>query len=518
MKIAIKREQNPSLLEVLPNVSNLPALNTIKQIFGVFLLLITLASCVGQLDLAPVDEFAPENALQSEDGIEALLFSAYNGYSLGPTVRTEILVNEVTTDVGLVRVGAVEREMKPFIDFNWDASTYHFEDIFWAPRYSAIRDANTLLDNIENSQVDEDFKNRIIAEARYIRAFEYAYMYRLFGVVPLRTTTDLTVQPKELGLPTEEEFQTFVETELEEAALDLLDPSEQTQVGRATKGHAYAALTKFLMNTKQWAKVVDATQSLMDLNYYELFPDYRATFFIGNEPQNNPANKEIIVTWSLTNEDGYNNDYQDGAFPPGFWKSDNIPEFVWTSSMANWATQFSMRDGFVDSFDPDDSRKKTIIENYYNTAGNLVNLRTTTDNCRSLKYFDNDQKGNFCGADVPYIRYADILLCRAEALNELNGPTQEAVDLVNQVRNRAKVTPYTLADVGDQENFRDLILKERSWEFFSEGKRREDLIRHGKFLKYAQDRGLKTADYQVYFPYPLSEIDANPTLKQREGY
>ena len=131
--------------------------NKIKQILGVFLFVL-LASCEGQLNLAPVDEFAPENALQSEDGIDALLFSAYNGYGLSSSVRTDILINEVTTDVGLVRVGAVERELKPFIDFNWDASTSQFENQFWAPRYSAIRDANTLLDNIENSQVDEDLK------------------------------------------------------------------------------------------------------------------------------------------------------------------------------------------------------------------------------------------------------------------------------------------------------------------------------------------------------------------------
>jgi hypothetical protein len=490
----------------------------IKQIITAFLLMLALGACEEQLNMAPVDEFAPENALQNKDGIEALLFSAYYRYSLGPSVRSEILINEVTTDIGLVRVGAVEREMKPFMDFNWDASTAHLEGTFWAPRYSAIRDANTLLDNIDKSDVDEDFKKLVIAEARYIRAFEYAYMYKFFGVTPLRTTTDLTVQPKELGLPSEEEFQSFVETELKAVVTDLLEPSKQTQISRATKGHAYAALTKFLMNTKQWAKVVEVTKSLMDLNYYALFPDYRATFFIENEPQNNPANKEIIVTWSLSNEDLYNNDYQDGAFPPDFRRADNIPEFVWTSSMANWPTQFSMQDGFVDSFDPNDARKKTIIENYYNSTGALVDLRTTTDNSRSLKYFDNNQKGNYAGADVPYIRYADILLCRAEALNEINGPTQEAIDLINQVRKRANVTLYTLSDASSKEVFRDLILKERAWEFFSEGKRREDLIRHGKFIEYAQQRGLKASAHQVYFPYPLSETDANPALKQREGY
>jgi len=493
--------------------------NIFKQIFGAVLIISALVSCENELELYPVAEFAPGNALQNEAGIEALLFSAYNNYTPGSAVRTEILISEVTTDVGRVRIGAVEREMVPFMNFNWDASTNHIDGLMWSRPYTAIRNANTLLDNIENSDVDEDFKKMVTAEARYIRAYDYAYMYKNFGLVPLRTTADLTVQPKELGLPTEDEFLTFVETELNEAAQDLLAPSAQTQVGRATKGHAYAALTKFLMNTKQWSKVLDATKAVMDLNYYELFPTYRAAFFVENEPQTNSANKEMIVTWSLKNENGYNNDYQNGAFPPGFKNADNIPEFVWTSSMANWPTQFSLRDGFVDSFDPADERKLAIVEKYYNAGGNLVNLRTAnTDNSRSLKYFDNEQTGNFSGCDVPYIRYADILLCRAEALNELNGPTQESVDLINMVRSRAKVTTYQLADVGDKANFRDLILEERGWEFFSEGKRREDLIRHGKFLQYAEDRGLTTSPEQVYFPYPLTEVDANPALDQREGY
>ncbi|OYX26654.1 MAG: hypothetical protein B7Z06_05300 [Flavobacteriales bacterium 32-35-8] len=490
----------------------------LKLIICLLVTLVTVMSCETELDLTPVDEFAPENVLQSQAGLETLLFSSYLAYNMGQSVRDEILINEVTTDVGYVRIGAVENEMRPFLNFNWDQSTGQFASLFWTPRYRAIRDANTLLDNIEKSSADEDFKKLMVAEARYIRAFEYAYMYKYFGVVPLRTSTDLVVQPKELGLPTEEEFLTFVETEFREAATDLLSPAQQNQTGRATKGHAYGALTKFLMNTKQWGKVVDVTQELMDLNHYELFPNYRATFFIENEPQNNPNNKEIIITWSLTNELGFNNDYQNGAFPPAFRTSSNIPEFAWTTSMANWATQFSMRDGFVDSFDPNDDRKQTIIQNYFNASGVLVNLRTTPDNSRSLKYFDNNQIGNACGADTPYLRYADILLCRAEALNEINGPTQEAIDLVNLVRDRANVNTYVLGDVGSKDNFRDLILDERGWEFFSEGKRREDLIRHGKFIDMARARGLNAEAHEVYFPYPQAEINANPALDQREGY
>ena len=486
---------------------------SIKYISRLLVLCFIFTSCEAELDLPPVDEFSPQNVLQSREGLEALLFSAYQYDNIGQNVKDEILINEVTTDVGFVRIGAVEREMKPYLNFNWDASDPKFQSVFWAPRYRAIRDANTVLENIGSSSVDEETKALITAEARYLRAAQYVYMYKYFGVVPLRTTTNLDEQPQELPLPSNEEFSTFVETELREATTNLLHPSEQTQRGRATKGHALAVLTKFLMQTKQWSKVVEVTQQLMDLNYYELFPDYRGTFFVPNE-----GNKEIIVTWSLANEQGFGNNYQNGAFPPGFMESESIPEFTWTTEMANWATQFSMRDGFYDSFDEDDVRKQTIIETYTNLGGNTVNLRGTINNTRSLKFFDNNQIGNFSGSDLPYIRYADILLSRAEALNEVNGPTQEAVDLVNQVRTRSIDDPYTLAEVGGTDSFNDIILQERGWEFFSEGKRREDLIRHGKFIDYAEERGLNAQPHQIYFPYPQAEINANPALEQRAGY
>lgn len=488
-------------------------ITSIKNILTGLALCILFTSCESELDMPPVDEFSPDNVIQSQEGLEALLFSAYQFDNAGETVKDEILINEVTTDIGFVRQGAVEREMKPFLDFNWDASVPKFDQVFWIPRYRAIRDANTVLENIENSPVSEETKALITAEARYLRAAQYAFLYRYFGVVPLRTTTDLEAQPQELSLPSEEEFLTFVETELREATTDLLPPSEQTQRGRATKGHSLAILAKFLLQTKQWAKVAEVTEMIMDLNYYELYPDYRATFFVENE-----GNREIIVTWSLTNEQGFGNQYQNGAFPPGFMEAEAIPEFTWTSAMANWATQFSIRDDFYDSFDAGDDRKQTIIESYTNLGGNTVNLRGTADNTRSLKYFDNDQVGNFAGSDHPYIRYADILLARAEALNQLNGPTQEALDLVNTVRTRSVDDPYTLAVVGNKDSFNDIILQERGWEFFSEGKRREDLVRHGKLIEYAQQRGVNAREFQHYFPYPQAELNANPALEQRNGY
>src|SRR5690606_27471804 len=113
-------------------------------------------------------------------------------------------------------------------------------------------------------------------------------------------------------------FKNFVETELREAAPNLLHPSEQQQRGRATQGHAYGILTKFLMSTKQWQKVIEVTGLIEDLDYYQLFPDYRGAFFVENE-----GNREIIVTYSYRNEQGHGMQFQNGAFPPGFLKAES---------------------------------------------------------------------------------------------------------------------------------------------------------------------------------------------------
>jgi hypothetical protein len=155
-----------------------------------------------------------------------------------------------------------------------------------------------------------------------------------------------------------------------------------------------------------------------------------------------------------------------------------------------------------------------------NNSNVTVNL-LPNDNARCFKYWDNNQVGNNSGNDVPIIRYADILLTRAEALNELNGPTTECFSLINQVRTRAGIPNLTLTDAGTKDIFRDAILRERGWEFVGEGKRREDLIRQGKFLTLATSRGVPAAninDNKLVFPIPQTEIDANKLCVQNPGY
>ena len=130
---------------------------------------------------------------------------------------------------------------------------------------------------------------------------------------------------------------------------------------------------------------------------------------------------------------------------------------------------------------------------------------------------DPNGKGFVNGTDLIELRYADILLSLAEALNELNGPNQESVDLLKQIRDRAHASLITL-DGLTKESLRDLILKERRMELYFEAKEREDLIRHGKFISNALSWGALAKDYHVLYPIPQREIDANPNIVQNPGY
>ncbi len=94
----------------------------------------------------------------------------------------------------------------------------------------------------------------------------------------------------------------------------------------------------------------------------------------------------------------------------------------------------------------------------------------------------------------------------------------EALSLLNQIRTRADLRSYTSQDASTKDQFINLVIKERGWEFYSEGKRREDFIRQGIFIQNAVSRGLAAKPYQVLFPIPQSEIDANKNLVQNPGY
>lgn len=479
--------------------------------------MLSAVSCNKLLDEPVYSQLVPDNFLTTEDGIKSVLQAAYvrEARVQGQTaLKGSVLAQEATTDIMYQTAGADNRQMLQFLNFTWDANLDWLFSMLWSPSYLAIRDANSVLDNIDNATISDANKTQYRAEARFVRAISYYYLYNYFGPVPIRTST--VNGAEELGRATDEELRLFIETELMEVLPDLPDPGTEEH-GRAHKGAVRAFLCKFYLNTKQWQKCADMANDIVGMGTYILNTDYSAMFRVENE-----LNKEYIwvrPSYPSAVGNGPSNDWEAYVFPVGFQK-DPVSGLEYRDNWRNYAAQYSLRDAFYNTFEARDKRKETILTSYINNQGQTISLLNNANNTRPLKFWPDpaaiDGGG---GNDIPVIRYADILLSRAEALNELSGPNSESITLINQIRNRADAGEISLADFGTKEALRDHLIRERGWEFYCEGLRREDLIRTGKFISDALARGVTNAKaYHVLYPIPQQAMDSDAKLLQNEGY
>jgi hypothetical protein len=474
---------------------------------GLFLgFLFLFISCNDFLKEEVYTQYDPATYLQTEEGINSVLVAAYSNMQLTTSMRDRMYtLNEFPGDIMWDWGGGYEAIAVLFMTFTWDSQNTMFSTP-WQQYYQSIRNANSLLDNIDNvTTLPAEKVKQFKAEARFIRATDYYFLWELFGTVPLITTaTELNFEPFRA---TNEEFDSFITTELLAAANDL--PISQDLWGKATKGAALALLGKYYMTSFQWQKAADIYKQVMDLNTYDLFRgDIANMFAVENE-----ENEEVILTApALTTLNG--NNYMSHAFPP------NYPI---QSNWQNYGTQFCVYNDWVRTYHPDDKRLGWFLFNYTDTRGNFIDLWDPLSLGRGIRCFKYVPDPNALsvphGNDIPMIRYAEVLLYRAEALNELNGPSQESVDLLNQIRQRAGAPLYSLDDFPTKASLKDALLDELGWEFVAEGRRRMDLVRHGKLVSRAIDRGATAAkDFMTLYPIPLNEIKANPNLEQNSGY
>jgi hypothetical protein len=438
--------------------------------------------------------------------------ATYNGYP-GHTARNH---ENWCTDIEWETGGGEHGFAEPLINFTWNASSdVRMFNVFWQKPYQAIRDANAVLDNLKKvKNISDSQKQEIKAEARFVRVICYYYMYMWFGPVPLRTSNN---QKLELSRPSDDKMKSFIESELLAVIPQLPAPGQEAAYGRANSGAALGFLCKFYLNTKQWKKAAKTAKKIMDIGYYRLYPNYADMFKVQNEDK---ARRSYLWVDQALPKQGLGTQYINGAAPPGIkkWPKTGL---IYQSSWQNWGAQYRLYDAFYHSFNSNDERRYPIMTKYVNKKESTIDLLKSGLSARSFKYWPTVKvANNDHGDDKPVIRYADILLSRAEALNNMNDPNQESINLINKVRERAGLNDLTLSQFSTKESLNNYLLKARGWEFYTEGDiRREDLIRIGKFVSSARARGHANAmPYMVRFPIPQKAIDANPKLEQNPDY
>lgn len=458
-------------------------------------------ACNDPLQEEVYSQLDPETHLNTEEGIRSVLYAAYADVQYhGQDFARRIFTATFSSGYGWGMAGTFETDYAvPFRNFTWNSNNGFFSSQ-WNRAYNAIRNANIVLDNLEKGDFSEELKTNLGAEAKAIRGFSYALLYNYFGPTPLFTT----VESGELKKPraTDEEILNQIEQDLSQAAEAL--PLEQEQYGRITKGGALGVLCKHYLNTRQWQKCADVAKQIIDLGQYDLVPEYKDVFAIENE-----GNEELLWVHPCAPDPANVAHQLIGLLLP--------TDYPLLPNQATWAARIYTFDSVIDSFEDDDVRKDVFVTEYVNKAGKTIK-GYGDDRSLCLKYEpDPNAVGVNSGHDLPEVRYADILLARAEALNELNGPVQESIDLINRVRTRAHVSSIQLGDF-TKESLRDRILQERTLEFFFEAKDREDLLRHDEFISRAVARGLAADEHHKLYPIPQTELDANPLVEQNPGY
>lgn len=475
--------------------------------------------CTEPLKNEVYGEYSNIDGPASKGFMQGLLTGVYSEFQFnGEQGRDFIYFSDFTGDHIYNERGGLSRVTAYLLNWNWDAQNPSwFRDDFWKKPYAAIRNANFFLEVVGNSKLSAEEKKQYTAEVRFARATTYAFMYNWFGAVPLRKSSS---DAPDLPRANEAELLSFIETELEQAAIDL--PIKAVEYGRANKGAAYGILMKHYLNTKKWTKAIEYANLIQGLGVYNLYTTgsnpYRDLFKVSTEQVEN----ETIFAFTATPTiDASANAIMSHSYPESNYRSLVNGDDVKLSNQSISGTKNRAYDFFFNSFEANDDRKKQIINQYINTS-NVVVTQAANKNA-IFKYWPDPNMNEWrSGHDFKIIRYADVLLSKAEALNELNGPTPAALDLINQVRIRAKATPLTIIGFATKEALRNAILDERGKEFYFEGKRREDLIRHGKYVSSKRTHLVNPVpsaqDFRVLMPIPQAEIDVNPKMVQNLGY
>lgn len=484
------------------------------------------SSCGDMLDPKIYTDMTPSNFFKSEGDIDAAVTGIYLpctsnwGYSDGGTGSWYASLFNADEKTYYTRSMFPTDELIPvntggamdIYEFNFGPSTFQGSS---QPVYNVIRfvaRATDVINQIEQADAStEAIRNRYIAETKTLRALYMYVLYDFFGPVNVKldpaTLSDNQILPR----PSEQEYIAYIEKDLDEAIACTTFPDmyneDANNWGRMSKSIAYMIRLRLYMHLKDWAKAQSAAREIMGMGY-QILPEYKDVFIT-------KMNKEQI--FGIPTNAASDNFWLEEVLPNDFSQGQNHLGEGYTRT-AGWGV-YLMQWAYYDKFSDNDKRKATILSAYTNNKGETIDRNDSRlRGAIPLKYVDEQAKGPGCQKDVPLFRYAEVLLSLAEAINEQSGPTQEAIDLVKQITDRAG-TEIPASATLSKDSFRDFLLDERGRELYCEGMRRQDLIRHGKFITGARARGLDAKDYQVLYPIPQDIIiEAGGIIEQNPGY
>ncbi len=514
------------------------------------LLLVPLQGCT-DLSETPISSITPSKFFHTEGEVLAALAGVYAGLRNTTSEGDYWGISEVSTDEIVVPTrGSDWFDNGTWLETHrqtWTANspaTLSFMNNAWNTAYAGVARANVLVDALQNVTVPNQAV--IEGEVRFLRAFYYYLLMDLYGGVPIATTLELKARAR----ATRDSTFRFIESELLAIRANLPLSWDAGNRGRITRGAADALLANMYLNARVYKNeaagaginatgynsclgitvsgsldacqaAIDRADSVINSGVYQL-----SDTFVQNFNADNATSKENIFVVKFADADGLGfnmlmRTLHYNQYNPSPWNG------------------FAALAQTYNAFDPADTRRRVLLQgpqvniesglpaetrdhkplNFTIAIANVTQA-TEGEGTRIYKWpLDTKHVQQNAGNDYAWFRLAEMYLIKAEALNEQTPGSAAALTELNRVRTRtvavAAPRPGPIA--------RDTILSERLFEFLAEGKRRQDLIRHGKYtacweFKDATSGACPRAASFVLMPIPQTQIDANPLITQNPGY
>ena len=525
-------------------------MKNIAIISTILLVLVAIGGCKKDLlDTQPTDKYNEGNFWKSEAAVGAALSGCYNPLTSDGLFGGDAtpLWEETATPNAYNYSNAMGFNL--IAEGRQQSSNGGIIAQRWHDSYVGIGRCNTFLANVDRVEMSEDTKTKMKGEAHFLRALYYFMLENYYGGVPLILDPPNLATQADLPRNTRDEVVTQILKDLDSAALVLPLKYSKADIGRATKGAAMALKARVLLyeasplfnasnDAQKWKAAADAAKAVIDLpgTGYGLFADYRGLFLPQNE-----NNKEVIF------------DVQ--YIFPGLGTSFDLigKQYNTNAPLLDLAQAYDMNNGLpitdpasgYDPAKPYANRDPRLYGTIFFPGDTLMQVKVTNSRfavtgfgMKKYTIYDkgpaptgqSDLKAGQSETNFIILRYADILMMYAEALNEASGPLPQVYDALNAVRQRVKlpaidpaVTPYT------KDELRQIIHHERRIEFAGEGLYYND-IRRWKTAETVLNAPIKTYDgsqievrtfdptRDYFWPIPLPETDLNPNLEQNPGY
>ncbi|WP_075965959.1 RagB/SusD family nutrient uptake outer membrane protein [Parabacteroides massiliensis] len=472
----------------------------------------SFSSCSDFLEQNPQTDLSENDFYKTADDIASAVNGAYSSLQESDIYGNWYVFGEIPSDNTRNQLSGSVTTQNEFDQFYIDTQNSMIAN-FWKAAYKVINRTNTVLGRIDGIEINAELANRYKLECKFIRALMYFNLVRVYGDVPLVLKEISISESYEILREPKENVYNQIIADLKEAQ-GLPVSYSTAEDGRATQGAAKALLADVYMTLHKYTEAETILAEIINSGRYSLLENTPGSLNIDGyknvfSPVNHNSKEGIFEIQFLKGGYGEGSNYANNFAPEnsgtnvvavGGTGGNNIPEM----DIYNAYEEGDLRRDFSMSLGYYDNRKNNEwVESRY-----------------VCKFMDVPYQNNDASNNYPVIRYADVILMYAEALNQ-NGKTAEACKYLNMTRRRGfgyqttETSPVDLQTT-DKAQFALMVEQERRVELAFENHRWFDLIRTGRAVEVMKSKGFSLNETNLICPIPQKQIDVNPKLTQND--